>query len=301
MRLAIVLALLLFVSTQARATVPQQISIQGVLRNGQGALQTTTLTMTARFFDSGLGGGNQYGGDISLGAMVPVVNGLFTVAITLPPTVLTALQNPTGVYLELQINGEVYPRQLVTSELYALMCGNADTAKNALAIGGVPVASTPSPTVNQVLTYSPTGWTPGSQAGATATATSVAVQFLSGGVNNVISVSITPPGPGRIVITATGDTFTFHNTNTQDKWHCCISDDSACLSPFSNFYIGAGTPGNGTTDVDGFPISLSYAYTYSGSGGSALPFHLFCQVVTAGGGVAVENLGMFATYFPNSY
>ena len=91
----------------AGAAVPLQFSVQGVLRDNMGALQSMTFPMVARFFD-GQTAGTQYGGDFNLGS-VPVVNGLFTVAVP-APNILTDLASAAAVWLELEINSEKYPR-----------------------------------------------------------------------------------------------------------------------------------------------------------------------------------------------
>jgi hypothetical protein len=299
MRLLAFILTFLEAAAIAAPSSKQSINIQGVLRDNQGNLQSLMAGMTVGFYPSQTATTPIYSQTFPT---VPVVNGFFNIALEDPNDPMLSLGGQSDLWIGIQVAGDPMelPRQHLGTTPFALMCNTADTATNALAIGGVAVTSSPAPKANQVLTYSANGWTPGSQAGATATTTSNGLQWISGGGNNVISASITPPGPGRIVITATGDTFTFHNTGSQQQWFCCISNGS-CLSPQTNYYIGASTPGDGTNDQDGFPISLSYSYAYGGSGGSALSFSLYCQINRGTGGIAVENLGMFATYFPNTY
>jgi hypothetical protein len=82
-------------------------------------------------------GGTQYGSDYVLGSMVPVVNGLFTATVP-APTIITDLSGASAVWIELEINSEKYPRQLITPEIYSLTCAEAD---DAASLGGTAAAS----------------------------------------------------------------------------------------------------------------------------------------------------------------
>jgi hypothetical protein len=114
------------VLTASRAqAVPLRFSVQGILRAADGsALASQSMPVIVRFFDAQTGG-NQLGKDLSGGA-VPAVNGLFTVALD-APSILTDLASTSSVWMEPNLNGEIYSRQQVTSEIFALMCSKADS------------------------------------------------------------------------------------------------------------------------------------------------------------------------------
>lgn len=131
----VALALVLMASTGARATVPKEFTVQGVLRNSMGQLQTMTVTVTATLF-SAQTGGTAYGSPYTQGNVM-AQDGLFSVVFA-APSVLTDLSGATEVWLEVNVDGEVYPRQKVTPEIYAAMCATADDASK---LGGVAASS----------------------------------------------------------------------------------------------------------------------------------------------------------------
>jgi hypothetical protein len=131
--ISIALALL---APAARATVPKQFSVQGVLRDKNGALLTNmSVPVIVKFFDA-QAMGNQLGSDYNLGTLT-LSNGLFTVAVA-APTIFTDFAAAASVWMEMTVNGEIYSRQQVTPEIYSLMCSQAD---NAASLGGVAAAS----------------------------------------------------------------------------------------------------------------------------------------------------------------
>lgn len=116
---------------EARATVPNTFSVQGVLRDSTGKLQSMMVNVTVNLWDAQTAG-NQLAGPYQQTVMA--TNGLFTIAIT-DNAILTKLANPPpppgGVWLELIVGNDTFPRQLVTPSMYSLMSGNADHAANA--------------------------------------------------------------------------------------------------------------------------------------------------------------------------
>jgi hypothetical protein len=105
--------------------VPNQISVQGILRDASGKLQSMSVTTTVRLFDAQMGG-TALGTPIQ-GVAVGAQNGLFTLAVTIDDTLKAKLFTATQVWLELQADADTFPRQLVTAEAFALMCGSADS------------------------------------------------------------------------------------------------------------------------------------------------------------------------------
>jgi hypothetical protein len=127
--LSIAIALSALCST-ASAAVPSEISIQGVLRSNAGQLQTMPVNLKIEFFDAATSG-NSIAGPYT--RTVAVTNGLFNVQLT-DATLTTKLGGAPAVWVEVTVNStDVFPRQKVTSEVFALLCRNAD---NADSLGG---------------------------------------------------------------------------------------------------------------------------------------------------------------------
>jgi hypothetical protein len=126
----------LLVASSVRAAVPSAFSVQGVLRDGSGQLQSLMVNVSISLFDD-QSAGNKLAGPYGP-TMVMATNGLFTF-----PVQDAALQAELGaaaqVWLELTVGSDTFPRQMVTPQIYSLMSGTADTAKsysgNHLAVG----------------------------------------------------------------------------------------------------------------------------------------------------------------------
>jgi hypothetical protein len=125
-------------ASAARAEVPQLFSLQGVLRDKTGSvLQSTMATVTIKLFAA------EMSSDPPLVTVpvtgVPVINGLFTVNVPLSPE-LAAAFNRSPVWLEMTVNSDTFPRQQVTPDVYALMCGTADGLSSAAIVDGKQLA-----------------------------------------------------------------------------------------------------------------------------------------------------------------
>jgi hypothetical protein len=112
-----VLPLLLTWSAAALAAVPQELSVQGVLRNGSGQLQSTSTPITVRIFD-GQASMNQLGSTIGP-TTTPVQNGLFTYVLPLQNSDLTALVAAPEAWMEITAGADVFPRTKIEPEMYA--------------------------------------------------------------------------------------------------------------------------------------------------------------------------------------
>jgi hypothetical protein len=130
MRRSIMALLLLLASTEARAAVPEAFNVQGVLRDNAGNLQSMMVTVTVNFWSTASGGTTPlatYGPFTN----IPVQNGLFSVQITASsPDLIAALNGQAQTYLELIVGNDTFPRQPVSPDIYALMCSQADVAKD---------------------------------------------------------------------------------------------------------------------------------------------------------------------------
>jgi hypothetical protein len=122
-------------AAQARAEVPSSFSIQGVLRDGGGKLQSTPITAILRFYDAA-SGDHELIGQIEKD-QVPALNGLFTVTVSDPQLAQSLSQSSTGeIWVQVTIGNETFPRQQLTPNLMALMCRVADSAHSAERFSG---------------------------------------------------------------------------------------------------------------------------------------------------------------------
>jgi hypothetical protein len=126
MKTRLILAILagsLWLCEKSQAQVPSQFSVQGILRDSTGKLQSMSVTVLVQLYDAQMGG-NAIGGPLTANN-VPVDNGLFTVAFTVPSLAsdLTSVQP----WLQLTVGNDTFPRQLVTPVIYSVMAKAADS------------------------------------------------------------------------------------------------------------------------------------------------------------------------------
>jgi hypothetical protein len=127
---AAALCLALMLPGAAQANVPTRFTVQGVLRDNTGALQTTTVTFVVRIWQSQTSMASQ---DLLFSYspappnnVVMASNGLFTIAVALAPAdvsaISTALANSsvTSLWLEVTANGYVYARQPLTEVMSSI-------------------------------------------------------------------------------------------------------------------------------------------------------------------------------------
>ncbi len=119
---------LVTLASNASAAVPSEFTVQGVLRDGTGKLQTMPLSVTVSLHDSKMAGNRLWPSTPPTPIMnVPVSNGLFSLAIP-DPSLRLALASATEVWLEVTAGTDTFPRQKVTTEVYALMSQSAEVA-----------------------------------------------------------------------------------------------------------------------------------------------------------------------------
>lgn len=109
--------------------VPGQINIQGVLRNGSGALQTMMVPVSVAFYDK------QSGGTLVANTPTPVTvmatNGLFTVPMIFTQAQRDAINAAPQLWMQITAGSDTFPPQLVGSDIYALFAGSATVAGTA--------------------------------------------------------------------------------------------------------------------------------------------------------------------------
>src|SRR5205823_3913447 len=102
---ALPFALSLIFSSAAGAATPKMVSLQGVVRTAQGALQTSSSMVTVKLFDAQTAGN-------ALGSFGPtavmVQNGLFTLAIPVSSGEITAIGGAAQLWMEVTVDSETY-------------------------------------------------------------------------------------------------------------------------------------------------------------------------------------------------
>jgi hypothetical protein len=128
MRYAFAIAALISLAAgTASATAPSEFTVQGVLRNNTGQLQTMTVKVTVTLYDA-TSAGNVLAGPFVSNVMVS--NGLFT--LTIPDANLRSeVAGATEVWVEMTADLDTFPRQKVSSNLFALVCAAADQLSSA--------------------------------------------------------------------------------------------------------------------------------------------------------------------------
>jgi hypothetical protein len=121
---------ILLLASTANAAVPSAFSVQGVLRDNTGQLQSMQVSVSVSLFDAQTAG-NKLAGPFTSSLMA--TNGLFTYPIT-DANLTTELAPALQVWLEVTVGSDVFARQLVNPQLFAISCGTAD---KAIAAGAV--------------------------------------------------------------------------------------------------------------------------------------------------------------------
>ncbi len=242
---------ILFAATQAYATPPQQISVQGVLRDGSGHLQSMQVQVTVRFYDAASGGNLL----ASFGpTSVVAQNGLFTEVLSLDAATAASIQGASSVFMEITAGNDTFSRQPVTSDLFALSAGIAD---NAVKLGGAPASAYQRTLINSdcgagsvIRAIAPNGTvTCAPQATGTVTSVSAAAPLTSsGGANPTIGLN------GDIGVANGGNRF-------GGAWATYFVGQQACLQQSgANCYLRNPTT-NACSCPSGFtayPIAENY-------------------------------------------
>jgi hypothetical protein len=124
---ALVALAVLSAPTPARAAVPSEISVQGVLRDDMGKLQNMMVAVTVTLYDAPMAG-NKLAGPFGP-TMVMATNGLFTLTIR-DANLTSELSASSGVWMEVVAGNDAFPRQKLSPDVFALMCGTADVANS---------------------------------------------------------------------------------------------------------------------------------------------------------------------------
>jgi hypothetical protein len=141
------LAAFVFAPVLAHATVPKQFSVQGVLRGDMGKLQSSTVNVTVKLWNdqTATAASSLLATPVTTQAVI-ANNGLFTIPVTVDNALMSKLAGGSPVWLEVTAGNDTFQRQLVTSQMFALMCGSADMANGlpgvTAANGNVGIGTT---------------------------------------------------------------------------------------------------------------------------------------------------------------
>ncbi len=232
-RVLVVVLALACVARPAFSTTPTAISVQGVLRNGMGQLQTIPIDLKVQFFN---GTGTSLAGPYTKTGVV-VVNGLFNLQVE-DPTIgaLLAATTDGQVFLEVTVNStDVFPRQRVTSEVFALQCGNADS------LGG-KVAAAYLTSADAATTYQPKGnyLVATAQAADSASLGGVAATSWQKALTAPGTVTGTGACAAGSVISGISQNGTFQCTSAGSKLASCYTKVTAFLATPNNLNCNAG-------------------------------------------------------------
>jgi hypothetical protein len=111
------------------AAVPSQFSVQGVLRDGAGKLQSMAVQVSATLYDAEVGGSVR-AGPFASPMPVQATNGLFSVTFE-DMDLVTKISLASELWLEVTVDSDVFPRQKVTAQIYALVAASANHADEA--------------------------------------------------------------------------------------------------------------------------------------------------------------------------
>lgn len=263
------LALSMLVATHgAWAAVPNTFTVQGVLRDGSGNLQSMSVKVSVTLFDAQTNG-NQISQPASL-VDVQAVDGLFTLAVALPS--YEQIKDKPQVWLELVVGNDTYPRQLVTSQIFAFMASRAEEA-DKLSVNCVGCVGTSQIADGAV--------TPGKLSSVPAAKSMVAIQgnsiTIQEPVINVASLPIKSPGPGVVALTANGkfgllDKKQSHNLLVQCWWSTSNTGDVDDTKPKAAW-------SNAATDTAAVQVlfGLTDVKPLSAAAGADVTFYLNCK------------------------
>ena len=144
MRRVLSALLLIGIAGTAHATAPNQITVQGVLRDSTGKLQSMMVAVTVKLFTDQTGT-TQVGETFGPNTLT-AINGLFAETLSLSGTDLAALAAAPAVWLEVTAGNDVFPRQPMSRRSSSIFATSADSAANltgvvAIANGGTGSAT----------------------------------------------------------------------------------------------------------------------------------------------------------------
>jgi len=287
-RLAMVALLCLLATVlggvSAHAAVPNTISYQGLLTDGVGTpVADGPYDLTLKLYTLSSGGAALWSETQNA---VPVAKGIFSINLGSVTPLTLPFDQPFWLGVSIGADPELVPRTPLTSSPYALS------------------VRTPLPTNSldsQVLIDEPgiaASLRPGSY--SVIGNANISPVLLSA----ELSVTITTPGPGYVMLSAVGY-ITFSNVGSYQYVEYQISETTGMsapiyLAPEGSYlqYCGFGTAPN--TNYFDFPMSCQRVF-YKPVAGPYRFTYLTARLGSFTPQATVTNLSLMATYFPTSY
>jgi hypothetical protein len=193
--------------------------VQGVLRDSSGKLQSMMVSITVKVYDAQTMG--TLLGTPAISVSVMATNGLFSLAVPVDDALKGALINASEAWLEVTAGNDTFPRQPLTSEVYAILAGAADGLSSNCS-GCVVNAQIADKTIDVAKLAAAPGGKVGPFAGA-------ALGLNDNAVHTLATISINAPGPGVVLAASTGYVgFYTHSNGTVDVMDCCLDTGAAC-------------------------------------------------------------------------
>src|SRR5664279_1353496 len=134
MRAIVLLLVAALCSGSVHAVMPQILNYQGYLTSPTGTPVLVAVKMTFRLYSAASGGSPIY---TEIHPSVNVANGIFdTMLGSLAPLPPLAFDVPYWLTVEINTDGEMNPRQMVTASAYAIRAANADALAAAATVAG---------------------------------------------------------------------------------------------------------------------------------------------------------------------
>lgn len=300
----VLFALIFALSGSARAHVPSQFTVQGVLRDGTGALQSTTVTYVIRIWQSQA---SMDPADLLFtyapappGNTVMSSNGLFTIGVTLAPADISkitgALGNAsiTSLWLEVTANGYTYSRQPLTEVMSAIFADRLSPNCSGCVADSMIASGVSASKISGTLDVAHLAQPPG---GKTNDPSATPYTKLTSNYAVVSSVTVTVPGPGVILGTATGQLRVWrHNQGTFDAITCSL--DAPALGNFTpmGMLVPAPLPSWGTEGV-AFSQTAAASQIFPVTAAGTYTVELRCKIDNPGSNAGCPDVNLGGTIY----
>jgi hypothetical protein len=291
MKKCLTLLLIVVGITGAFAQVPKKISYQGILTNASGTpVPNGTYNLVFGLYAASSGGSALWTETWNAGNAVQTTNGHFTVVLgSLTPLNLAF---DVQYYLGVAISGGTeLPRTALTTAPYSFRAaGVADNGVTSAAIAANAVTAakiTDEPGVAQIMSGPNT------------------YRYLPTGTNSIDSITITPPAPGYVIVTAGLSATIAHTLGVEDEAYYQVRDAANTISftepGYAQLRVARALPTDTSAFTDyNFPVLVSRVFLVN----AATPHKYYLNARVAQGWDSKDgwiNSYMNAVYIPTAY